>query len=111
MCYAIWKGDGEVEALLEAYNEAFEENNLAQEYKFVTRRSADNGEYEEQIELLDRDQNMWSLEGKEIHRGVDYDGLINWSVVAWSTQTGFSARRSRCSTEIALGATDLMLLD
>ena len=53
MCYAIYKGDGEVEALLEAYNEAFEENNLAREYKFVTRQSADNGEYEEQIELLD----------------------------------------------------------
>ena len=33
MCYAIWEGDDEVEALLKAYNEEFEQNNLAREYR------------------------------------------------------------------------------
>ena len=89
MCYTIWKGDDKVEALLDAYHKAFEQNNLAREYKYVTRQSADNLEYKERIELPDRDQNLYALQGNEIHQGVNHEGLINWSVVAWRTQTGF----------------------
>ena len=84
LCYAIHKGEDDEQALLEAYRKAFEENCLGYEYQYVTR-----GEGETQIEFLAQDQNLDALEGHEIHRGVDYDGLVNWMVVSWSQQTGF----------------------
>ena len=77
---------------MEAYKEAFTENNLALEYKYVTRQR--NGmEVEDQVAFLDWDHNLAALEGHEMHKAIDHDGLVKWSVVDWTLETGFFCKK------------------
>ena len=85
LCYAIHAK--EKDQLLKAYRNGFEENHL--EY---TRDRQVGGNL---ARILDTSHHYAALEGHEIHRNTDRNGLINWTVIAWRKQTGFFCKKMK----------------
>ena len=97
LCFAIYQdrhGQFESDALMAAFKQAFQENDMSYVETHTTHRDANGHLRERRATLVDHDHNIDALQAHEIHRNIDHDGYVLWTVVDWRVG-GFFANKIR----------------